>query len=255
MWPGAIFSENGNKSEFAFYWWSLRRTECDAEFFPRRSRAGCGRDGAAASRFCRNLSQLGTSLSGTVFGFSIVGGDALPERLSSLLGVLHLFTPLGISVVILCNTTTFLFPGVVLSRNSDFYYVFFFFTIMGRTAATELMPDFIGRTLSHGRLWLLENLGSGAYGKVLEKSTVLRILPSLLRSRDTMLSSVSISQNQIHTPTFSSSANLLYTNWCLVIQILSPSTISSMKIALSTSFWIFVLGRLIFRHHWKAPLS
>ena len=106
---------------------SLRRTECDAEFFPRRLRAGCGRDGAAASHFCGNLSQLGTLSSGTVFGFSIAGGDALPERLSSLLGVLHLFTLLSISVVILCNTTTFLFPGVVLSRNSDFYYVFFFF--------------------------------------------------------------------------------------------------------------------------------
>jgi len=37
---------------------------------------------------------------------------------------------------------------------------------MGRTAATELMPDFSGRTLNHGRLRLLENLGSGAYGKV-----------------------------------------------------------------------------------------
>ena len=80
---------------------------------------------------------------------------------------------------------------------------------------------------------------------LMEKSTLLWTLPSLLRSQDTMLPSVSISQNQIHTPTFSSSVNFLYTNWCLVIQISSPSTISSMKIALSTSFWIFVLGRLI----------
>ena len=65
--------------------------------------AGCGRDGAAASRFCGNLSQLSTLSSAIVFGFSIAGGDTLPERLSSLLGVLHLFTLLGMSVVILCN--------------------------------------------------------------------------------------------------------------------------------------------------------
>ncbi|KIM46076.1 hypothetical protein M413DRAFT_441138 [Hebeloma cylindrosporum] len=37
---------------------------------------------------------------------------------------------------------------------------------MGRIAATELMPDFSGRVLNHGRLRLLESLGSGAYGKV-----------------------------------------------------------------------------------------
>jgi serine/threonine protein kinase len=37
---------------------------------------------------------------------------------------------------------------------------------MGRVAATEVMPDFSGLTLNHGRLRLLENLGSGAYGKV-----------------------------------------------------------------------------------------
>lgn len=32
--------------------------------------------------------------------------------------------------------------------------------------ATEIMPDLTGRTLDHGRYRLLENLGSGAYGKV-----------------------------------------------------------------------------------------
>ena len=37
---------------------------------------------------------------------------------------------------------------------------------MGRIAATELMPDFSGRIINHGRLQLLESLGSGAYGKV-----------------------------------------------------------------------------------------
>jgi hypothetical protein len=78
-------------------------------FFPRRSRAACSRDGAAASRFREDVSQLSTFSSGTTLGFSIAGGDALPGRLSSLLGVLHLFTPLGISVVILCNTPVFFF--------------------------------------------------------------------------------------------------------------------------------------------------
>ncbi|KAF8165240.1 kinase-like domain-containing protein [Crassisporium funariophilum] len=37
---------------------------------------------------------------------------------------------------------------------------------MGRVAATELMPDFTGRILKHGRFRLLESLGAGAYGKV-----------------------------------------------------------------------------------------
>ncbi|CAA7259868.1 unnamed protein product [Cyclocybe aegerita] len=37
---------------------------------------------------------------------------------------------------------------------------------MGRIAATDLMPDFTGRSLDHGRFQLLESLGSGAYGKV-----------------------------------------------------------------------------------------
>ena len=79
------------------------QTVAQASTFPRRSRAACGRDGAAASRFGGDVSQLSTLSSGTTFGFSIAAGDALPGRLSSLLGVLHLFTPLGISVVILCN--------------------------------------------------------------------------------------------------------------------------------------------------------
>ena len=68
---------------------SLRRMKCDAEFFPRRSRAGCGRDGAAGSRLWGNFSQLSILSSGTAPGFSIAAGDALPGRLSSLLGVVY----------------------------------------------------------------------------------------------------------------------------------------------------------------------
>ena len=59
---------------------------------------------ALPARVCGgNLSQLSILLSGTAPGFSIATGDALPGRLSSLLGVLHLFTLLGMSVIILCN--------------------------------------------------------------------------------------------------------------------------------------------------------
>ena len=76
---------------------------------------------ALLPRVCRGTSlSLANLLSGTALGFSIMGRGMLPGQLSSLLGVLHLFTLLGMSIVILCNTTTFLF----LSHNSDFYYVF-----------------------------------------------------------------------------------------------------------------------------------
>jgi len=92
---------------------SIRRTECDAEFFPRRSRAGCGRDCAATLRLLGNLSQLGTLSPGTALGFAITAGDALPGCLSSLLEVLHLFTPLGMSVIMLCNILVSEFGAIV----------------------------------------------------------------------------------------------------------------------------------------------
>ena len=81
-------------------------------------------DGAAASCLWRNISQLSNLSSGTALSFFIAGRDALPGQLSSFLGVLHLFTLLGMSIVMLCNTTTSLFLSIVLSRNYDFYYVF-----------------------------------------------------------------------------------------------------------------------------------
>ena len=77
---------------------SLRRMKCDAEFFPRRSRAGCGRDGAAGSRLWGNFSQLSILSSGTAPGFSIAAGDA-----GAYLLCWGLFTLLGMFVVILCN--------------------------------------------------------------------------------------------------------------------------------------------------------
>lgn len=37
---------------------------------------------------------------------------------------------------------------------------------MGRIAAADLLPNFSGHSLDHGRYRVLENIGSGAYGKV-----------------------------------------------------------------------------------------
>jgi len=67
----------------------------DAAKIPRPCGAKFGRDGAAGSRFERWRALLRWVIFFMALLFAIVRGGEMPQQLSALLGVLHLFTHVG----------------------------------------------------------------------------------------------------------------------------------------------------------------